>query len=289
MSQHIFVNKKFFSTEDAHISCLDSGYQYGDGLFETMLCLGGRIIGLDRHLERLFSSLAFFKFTLDFSKQDLASWISQTLAKNNMEKKDAYIKVMVSRRGLGQGLSFDTKRPPNIVIIVRKLVPYPEHCYREGINIIRSPILRSSLSNVCYRHKLLNYFENIYSKNEANARGASEAIFLSRDNLVLEGATSNLFIVNGRNITTPPLSYNILPGTTREAVIDICRAKSLNLGEKKFDLLQLLRSDEVFLTNSLMGVMPVSSMDGKKISDGSPGPYTRLVMDLYQSYLAGQL
>jgi len=285
MSQYIFINKKFLTPGRAKIDVQDSGFQYGDGLFETMCSYRGKIIALQKHLDRLFSSLDFFGYRLHFSKEDVTNWVIKTLEKNNLKKSDAYIKIMVSRGGLGPNLSFDTRAKPNVIIIARKLSPYPAHWYREGVKVIRASVARAALTNHCYRHKLLNYFESLYAKNEARARGAAEALFLTTNRLVLEGATSNIFMVKGKNIYTPPLTYNILPGITREIIVNIGKKNRLNTRERKFDYLELCRSDEVFLTNSIMGVMPVSSIDGKMVSNGKPGPTTRLLMGLYKSGL----
>ncbi|MGM0366120.1 MAG: aminotransferase class IV [Actinomycetota bacterium] len=283
MSKYIFINRKFLPEGKAKIDVGDSGFQYGDGLFETMPSLEGKIIALQKHLDRLFSSLAFFGYTLNFSKEDMAAWIASTVQKNNFKKSDAYIKVMVSRGGLGNALSFDTPCKPNVVIISRKLSPYPARYYREGVGVVRSSIARTAFSNPCYRHKLLNYFESIYAKNEARSRGAAEALFLTRDRMVLEGSVSNIFMVKGKNIYTPPLIYNILPGITREAVINIGRKNGLDIKQRKFDFLELGRCDEAFLTNSLMGVMPVRSIEAKELSGAKPGLVTRFLMDLYKS------
>ncbi len=285
MSQWIFINKTFFKPDQARIGIEDSGYQYGDGLFETMPSLGGNIIALQKHLDRLFSSLDFFGYTVDFSKEDVKRWLLATLEKNHLGKRDAYIKIMVSRGGLGPRLSFQTSHQPNIIIIARALSPYPLSHYRHGAKVIKSSIMRTCFSNPCYRHKLLNYFECVYAKNEANAGGALEALFLAQDGTVLEGATSNVFMVHKKHIYTPPLQYNILPGTVRETILQLGQKNQLPVKEEKFGLPQLCASDEAFLTNSLMGIMPVTSIGRKNIGHGKPGPYTRRLMELYQSYL----
>jgi len=133
-----------------------------------------------------------------------------------------------------------------------------------------------------YSHKLINYFENIYAKDEARRNGAKEAIFLTRDRLVLEGASSNIFYVKGNTVFTPPLTQNILPGITRKAVIDLCRENGIRVKERKIYYLDFIKADEIFKTSSIAEVVPVRKVDRFEYGKRIPGDITLRIMELYR-------
>ncbi|MCG9479773.1 MAG: aminotransferase class IV [Actinomycetia bacterium] len=286
MSYSIMVNGKFYSSRQACLPVEDRGFLFGDGLFETMRTYNGRVFGIERHIKRLFSSLHALDYNISFNPGKLTDLIGASINKNGLQSGQGYVKVIVTR-GMHKGkISFSQTTSPNIIIIAKELKPYPQDLYRQGARIIRSSIVRPSFSNPAYRHKLLNYFESTYAKNEAEKKDALEAIFLTRDRMVLEGATSNIFIVKGKRIYTPPLTYNLLPGITREIVLDICRQNNMPAREKKFDFFELMRSDEVFVTNSLMEVMPVTFIESSPVSNARTGPLTRQLMALYRNMVS---
>jgi branched-subunit amino acid aminotransferase/4-amino-4-deoxychorismate lyase len=128
----------------------------------------------------------------------------------------------------------------------------------------------------------MNYFENLYEKNRAYSQGAFEPIFLTRDKLVLEGATTNIFIVKGAAIYTPPLTQNILGGITRKVILQLCRANRIRTWEKKIHYRDLINANEVFLTNSVAGIIPVKKVDVHKISGTLSGKMTSRISDLYR-------
>ncbi|GAH95519.1 unnamed protein product, partial [marine sediment metagenome] len=229
MFKYVFISGKLVIESKAKIPVRDRGFLYGDGLFETLRSYGGYIFMLDAHLERLFFSLKVLKYNLPFDKEYIKDALRKTIDKNNLGKRDAYIKIIVTR-GIHSGeLHFGGGYKPNLVIIADSLTHYPEVDYTEGINITTSSIRRPQVGSPLYCHKLLNYFENIFAKNEAHYNRSQEAVFLTRDHLVLEGATSNIFFVKGNIVYTPPLTQNILPGITREVVIKICRENGIKV------------------------------------------------------------
>ena len=197
--------------------------------------------------------------------------------------KDAYIKIIVTR-GIHSGeLHFDKYYKPNLIIIADSLTPYPEDDYTKGVNIISSSVIRQAAGSPIYSHKLLNYFENIFAKDEAHYKGAQEAIFLTRDRLVLEGASSNIFFVKGNTVYTPPLTQNILPGITRDVVLNICRENGIRVRQRKIHYRDIINADEVFKTSSIAGIVPVRKIDHFTITGEIPGKITTKLMELYLS------
>ena len=283
MFNHIFVNGKLLIESKAGIPVRDRGFLYGDGLFETLRSYKGFVFMLDSHLERLFHSLKILKYNLPFDKEYIKEALKKTINKNNLAGKDAYIKIIVTG-GIHSGeLHFRGRYRANLIIITDILNTYPERDYTEGINIASSSIRRSSIGNPLYFHKLLNYFENIFAKDEAHYNEAQEAIFLTKDHLVLEGASSNIFYVKGNTVYTPPLTQNILPGITREVVIDICNENRIKVRQKKIHYRDIINADEAFKTSSIAGIVPVKKIDRFALAGEIPGGITARLMESYIS------
>ncbi|MDD5622170.1 MAG: aminotransferase class IV [Actinomycetota bacterium] len=281
MSSHIFINGKLFTGSRAAVPVKDRGFLYGDGLFETLRSFKGSVFMLDSHLDRLFHSLKILKYDTAFDKEYIKEALKKTIAKNNLNVRDAYIKIIVTR-GIHKGeLHFKGNFRANLIIIADALDEYPEKDYTEGIKIISSSIRRPSPGNPLYSHKLLNYFENIFAKDEADHNKAQEAIFLTGDHLVLEGASSNIFYVKRNTVYTPPLTQNILPGITRQMVIELCAKKRIKVKQKNIHYRDMINADEVFKTSSIAGIVPVKKIDRFVLTGKVPGCITAELMVSY--------
>jgi len=281
---YIYVNDKYVPAEKAAVHAYDAGFLYGDGLFETLRAYRtGGIFAFDLHLDRFFSSMYLLKYNPYFDRDFLKERTEGLLKKNGLGRSDAYIKIIVTRARYRNRFEFDFWCRPNLIIIAKKFTPYPVKFYNTGIKIVNSSIKRNPVGNELYRHKLLNYFENIYAKNEAYAAGGQEAFFSARDRSVLECASSNIFTVRDNRVFTPTLTQNILPGVTRKLVIDICKDRKINFSERRLHYYNLVEADEIFITSSLMEIMPVKEVDGHAIGCGKvPGPVTDLVSMEYK-------
>ena len=286
MNEYIFINNIYADSKKALFPISsDCGFVFGDGLFETMKARNGNIPSFDLHLDRLFSSMLQLRYNTDFfTSENIRSAVFKLLLKNDLLGTDAYIKIVVTRSSYGHKLIFDPKSKPGLIIFAKKLMGYPDDFYKTGVNVFTCSIKRNAFGNDIYRHKLINYFENVLAKNEAAANQAQEALFTTRDKAVLEGAVSNLFTVKGGKVFTPPLTQNILPGITRQLVIDICHKNKIKFAEKRIHYFNLLEADEVFLTNSIMEIMPVKRVDSYAVGLGAvPGPLTAKIHKLYRS------
>jgi branched-chain amino acid aminotransferase len=282
MVDHVYINGRFHTSAKAKISIEDRGFLYGDGVFETMRSYKGKVFMLFMHLERLFHSLKVLKFNPGFDQRTVIDALYKTMAKSGLAKKDAYLKVMVTRGKHSGALHFSQDGNCSLVIIVKKLKPYPEEYYTKGTDIISSCIKRQDLGEQVYGHKLMNYFENLYEKDRAYSQGAFEPVFLTRDKLVLEGATTNIFMVKRSAVYTPPLSQNILGGITRKVILQLCRANRIRTLEKKIHYRDLINTHEAFLTNSVAGIIPVKKVDVHEIGSAVPGKITSRLSDLYR-------
>lgn len=284
INKYIYFNGKFVLEEKAIFNIKNVGFLYGDGLFETMASYNGNIFGFDLHIERLFSSLNELRYNICFSKDFIKEKTIELLKRNGLLNSNAYLKIIVYRENYKEKFKFDFWSKPNLIIIARKLIPYPEEFYKNGIKIIQSSIKRTCYNNVIYRHKLLNYFENIYAKNEAYMQSADDALFVTKDKVVLECTSSNIFMVKNDIIYTPPITLNILPGITRKVIIDICKKNKIRVIQRKLHYYNLLEADEIFLTNSIAQILPVKGIDNHFINSNKnmPGEITATLIKEYK-------
>lgn len=284
MAEFIYINGRHYRSSHALISVNDAGFLYGDGLYETLRGYSGNLFAFDMHLERLFSSMQQLGYNPDFNREDIKNATHKLLSANGLLNADSYIKIIVTRNSYEKRFAFSYSIKPCLVIIARTLTPYAAEFYENGIDVFSTSIRRPAVGNDMYRHKLLSYFENIYAKNEAYSNQAQEAFFMTRDRAILEGASSNIFMVKDSKVFTTPLSQNILPGITRKTVIDICRDYKIAISEKRLHYYNLMEADEIFITSAIMEIMPVRKVDSHKISNAKmPGTVTKTISDIYKS------
>ncbi len=173
---------------------------------------------------------------------------------------------------------------PTTLIQVKPLTPYDAKLYEEGMSLVVSNYKRSTSCPIS-RHKTTNLLKSIMMKEEAKKRSAHEAIIINTDEHVAECVVSNIFFVNNGRVVTPSTDTNILPGITRRTVLDICNDSNIPISEEYFMVEKLLKSDEVFITNSLMEIMPVSRIDDYQIGKTIPGEITRQLMKAYKQLI----
>lgn len=286
MFDFVFINDRLVSKRAAKISIFNSGFLYGDGIFETLRSYNGKIFALDRHLGRLFLTANALRLRLGFDEGYIEDAIAKTLKKNQLNNSDAYIKVIISRGEYKKRLDIYSAAKPCLIVIVSRLKDFAQD--KKGVALISSSIKRDPFINELYRHKSLNYFENIYAKNQALRLGAYDAIFLTKDRYVLECSTSNIFCVTKRKIMTPPLNQNILPGITRGLIKDICRKERIRLAERKLHYSDLIQAEEVFITNSIIEMLPVSRIDIHDIGKQIPGTMTSFLGGKYRDLVDGK-
>ncbi len=273
----VYLNGEFVERERATVSAFDRGFLYGDGLFETVRAVGGVPFMLAEHLARMAGSADALGIAMPDTGA-VAAAIGRLIELNALT--DAYVRITLSRGEHTGALAPDEPPEPTLLIEARKLHPYPAEMYERGANVVVAESVRHSGSAVS-RHKTTSYVACILARREAKERGADEAILLDRDGHVAEGATSNVFCVRDGRLLTPPLDLNILPGVTRATVIKLAGEVGIEVEEARFDAAALASADEVFLTNSLMGVMPVGSVGGEQLGP-TPGAVTAALMRDYE-------
>ena len=282
MSNFIFLNGKIISDIDANISSADRGFLYGDGIYETLRSYNGKPFKLADHLERMRHSARQLKISFDYTNADIGERINELLEKNHTQ--DAYIRITLSRGSGGGRLQMDDNIEPTTLIQVKPFSPYDSKLYDEGMSLVVSDYKRSTTCPIS-RYKSTNLLQSILRKEEANKKSAHEAIILDTDGYVAECVVSNIFMVSAGSVVTPSLDTNILPGITRRMVLDICKNSGIPIDEEHFKIDVLIKADEVFITNSLMEIMPVSRIDDCKIGNPVTGRITQQLMNAYKRFV----
>ena len=279
MTKFIFLNDKIIPDTDGNISSGDRGFLYGDGIFETLRSYDGEPFKLAEHMERMRHSAKELMIVFEYTNTEISEIIKKLIDKNNI--RNAYMRITLSRGAGGIGLGISNNHKPTLLIQIKSFTPYEKKLYNEGMSLVVSNCRRSTSCPISC-HKTTNLLKSILLKEEANRKSAHEAIILNTDGYVAECVVSNVFMVSDGSVVTPSLDTNILPGITRRTVLDICRDSGIPVSEECFMIETLLKADEVFITNSLMEIMPVSRIEGSKIEKTIPGKITQQIMSTYQ-------
>ncbi len=277
MSEIVYLNGSLVPRSQASISALDYGFLYGFGLFETMRAYGGRVFRLDSHLSRLAHSAEILE--LPIGSLDLKSAVMDTIQANQLG--DARIRITIS---IGEGEIApdpDTCNKPTVLILAGHYQPYPERVYQKGFRAIVSSIRRNSQSPLS-RLKSANYLESMLARQEARAAGVDEALCLNEKGLLAEASMSNIFLATDGILRTPGQGSGILPGITRETVLELASQLGIETFEDDIRLDELFHAQEAFLTNSLIEIMPLTEIDGKPVGSGKPESLTKRLMAAYR-------
>lgn len=270
----VFLNNGLVDADKALIPAADSGLLYGAGLFETMQCCNGVVFSLDNHLDRLFSSAKALSINLTYDRDFITEAIYQTLKANVLT--EARIRLTVT-----SGAVSGTEQPKSTLLITAaKFQPYPAEYYAKGILAVLSPYRQNNFDPLC-GHKTLNYYSRILVLDFARKAHATEALWFTTDNRLAEGCISNVFLVKDSILYTPPVETPVLAGVARKAVRELAMKISLDFVEKDLYINDCLEADEVFLTNVIMQIMPVTQIEKHSVSSGQPGPVTKRIQKLF--------
>jgi aminodeoxychorismate lyase len=240
------------------IPATDRSYLFGDGLFETILVKDNQPIFLAEHLTRLQASGTFFDYDLPPNEQ-LAEDVHAVIAANAIETGS--IRLTVSQQE-SQGLLATAQSRPNILITYRRGSAYTPEQYQSGFHAIIAEATRRNEHSPLSVHKTANYADNILARKEALGRGADEAILINTSGNLTEGSVANLFLVKDQIVLTPLITDGVLPGILRQKVLGLCDTLAIARREETLSLEALQSADEAFLTNSLMGIMPLATIEG---------------------------
>ena len=281
MPVRVWINGQLCDEASACISVFDRGFLYGDSIYEVMrTAAGGRPVDLDAHLERLRRSAQAIALPLP-EAASLRAAIFETLG--SAENAESYVRVIVTR-GAGEiGLDTNLAEAPTTLVIARPLALPPAEYYEKGASIRIVEVQRTPRRAMDPAVKSGNYLNNIMALAEARRAGAYEAVMCDASGRVAEGSSSNVFAVRAGKLYTPALEIGLLAGITRQRVIELAEVDGLEVEECALSPDELRGADEIFITSSIRGVLPIGEVDG--VSIPAPGPLTSRVMRRYATYL----
>jgi branched-chain amino acid aminotransferase len=275
----IYLNGRFVSERDARVSVFDRCFLYGDGVFEGIAVWNRKPFLADRHLDRLDQGLAFLRIDAPHKRGEWLALLAQSIEHNDMQ--DGYLRLQVSR---GAGMSSikwqrHLLRDPNpavTIIPIRGFKDYYAGLFAQnqsnGLRAVTASRPRISNDAIPNAIKHCNYLDSVIGAIEVADRGADLGICVDRDGRVTEGIAYNLFGVWKGAVRTPPVERDILPGVTRQALLELARTGGLEADESDFTAADLYAADEVFISSTLELAVPVVEIDGRAIGTGRPGP-----------------
>jgi len=280
----VYLNNKIIDEKDAAVSIHDRGFTHGDGLFETMKAVDGEIIFYDEHIDRMLTGTMVIKIELPYSSEAILDSCHKLLKENRL--KNARIRITLSRGVPAKktGLpTFNDEYSSTFLITVSPLSPNLKELRKTGYRCTVSSIRRdesSPLSGI----KCLSYLDNLYARHHARADGFDEAIILNTKGRVAECSMSNIFMVANGKIITPSLLEGQLLGVTEAKLIEAAKEKGLKIKRQRISLERLRQADEVFVTNSIIDIIPVLWINRKKIGSGKAGPVTKKLMRIFDEF-----
>lgn len=267
----IYLNGNFIEQEEARVNILDPGFLYGQGLFETMRVYNESVFRIDSHIQRLLKSLAIINIKLALEAKVLKEAVKECLKKNGL--KDAYVRLT-----LWQG-----EDKINIAILAKSYDFLKKEDYQKGFKAIISGAFRQNELSALSRIKSSNYLHLLLAYQEAKKNRADEALLLNTGGFLAEASRANIFLVKDNCLVTPSLDCGVLPGITRDTVLAIAGKEKLKVIETKIRRADLEKSDEAFLTNSLLEIMPLVALENKPINKATPGRITELILKRYRA------
>jgi branched-chain amino acid aminotransferase len=279
----VYVSGTWRDAAEATVSVFDHGLLYGDGVFEGIRAYNGRVFKLERHIDRLFDSAKAIRLEIPHSHADVCELVLETCRRNAIS--DGYIRLVVTR-GPGD-LGIDPRKCPRaeLIVIARQLTMYAAAA--RGIRVVTSTFRRNAPDATSPSIKSLNYLNNILARIEANDRGADEALMLDGQGYVAEATVDNFFIVTEDALLTPPTATN-LKGITRETLLEVAASLGIKAEVRPFTLFDVWTSKEAFICGTGAEVVPVLSVDGRKIGAGNIGPITTRIVAGYHDVVRSQ-
>jgi branched-subunit amino acid aminotransferase/4-amino-4-deoxychorismate lyase len=291
----VWINGTFKDDAEAGVSLRDSGLLHGAGVFTTMRAYGGHIFRLEHHLRRLRDSCEALFIPLQHQDDALSLAADELLKRNKLS--DARLRLTVTRGAVSQDALHGMRLDPTTFLTAAPLEAYLREYYERGMTVILLDEQKANPYDLQAGHKTLNYFSRLAALRAATQRQAGEALWFNVHNFLQSGSIANVFLVEHGTLVTPPTPSelreaslaeatpysrsNVLPGITRGAVVDIAHAEGIDVRAEAIDVNRLLAADELFLTNSIMGIMPVCRIERHAVGADKPGPVTRKLAEAY--------
>ena len=269
----VYLNGEYLPLSEAKVSVLDRGFLFGDGIYEVIPAYFGKLFCLEAHLQRLNNSLNAIRLTVAFNTQQWLDILQPLL----IEGEAQYIYLQITR-GVAdtRDHAFPEQCQPTIFAMCSAIAPFPRE---NGVQAITLDDMRWALCSI----KATTLLANILLRQEAVDQACAEAILI-KDGYATEGAASNIFAVIDNILLTPANSNDILPGITRDVIIDLAKINGISLRVGPILEADLRRANEIWLTSSTREILPVITLDNKPVGDGQVGPAWQAMQKLFQEY-----
>lgn len=280
MSDFVYLSGRLVPSEEATVSVFDAGFSHGAGLFETLRAYNGRVMSLVDHVERLNHSASVLEIPVALDVEQIRDAAEQLMEANDL--REARLRLTVTPGDVprpGEDPSED--RAPTVLLVAEQVRPYSKELYDAGMRVCICPY-RQNPHDPLAGHKTLGYLPRLLAMKDAGAKRCHESLWFTTDNRLAEGSVSNVFTVRDGGLITPPVDTPILPGTVRKSIIELATANGIGVTEAAINIDELLASSEVFLTGSVLEVMPVTAIERHTVGGGAPGDLTRQLAEWYR-------
>jgi branched-chain amino acid aminotransferase len=277
----IWIDGSIVDEGAAHVAVTDHGLLYGDGIFEGMRVIAGRVFRIERHLDRLEFGARTLLLTLPYAREEIRRIVEDTV--RAFGEREAYVRLVVTRGEGPLGVDPTTCPRAKLFCIVNTIKLFSEEQRERGLDMITSSYRRPSADVLDVRVKSLNYLGSVLAKLEARQHGADEALLLNQSGHIAEAAVANVFALRGQQLATPPASDGCLEGINRGAVMELALKLGLSVKEHSIGRADLFQADEVFLTGSGAGLVAVRSLDGRILGVGKRGEVTAQLSSLHRA------
>lgn len=274
----VYLNGEYLPLEEAKISVLDRGFLFADGVYEVIPAYGGRLLRLQEHMDRLQTNLDAIRLANPLLAEEWNNIFERLLKDNPSEDQSVYLQVtrgVAAKRNHG----FPDEVTQTVFIMVNELQAVNKEELRPGVSAITLDDIRWKACNI----KSISLLGNILLRQQAHDNNAAEAILINDGNAV-EGAASNVFIVKDNVIITPPTSFCLLPGVTRDLILELAKKHHFKYQVRDIVEDELFSADEIWLTSSTKEILPVVELNAKPVANGQSGPMWERMIDVYQTY-----
>jgi D-alanine transaminase len=259
------------------VSVLDRGFIFGDGVYEVIPAYQGNLFRLNEHLARLQNSLDAIRIKNPYTNDQWQNMLAELVTKNGGGDLSVYLQV--TRGSAQRDHALPANVEPTVFAMANPLQPPKPQDLQNGIKAITTVDDRWLNCHI----KAISLLPNVLLRQKAIDAGATEAILL-RNGEATEGAASNLFIVENNVLITPPNGPCLLPGITRDVILELAQKAHISCKEAPISEQQLREADEIWITSSTKEIMPVTSLDNEPVGNGKPGPLWHQVVELFQQF-----
>lgn len=284
MGTLVAIDGKLCPPAEQVISVFDRGFLYGDSVFETLRTYGGKPFELEAHLERLVNSARLVFIPLPLDKAALGQEVEAAVTAGG--NAESYVRLMLTRGQGSIGLDPALADRPRRVIIVQPLNVPPAASYADGVSAVSYRTQRNTDSTSAEGAKIGNYLVSVLAMREAAKVGAVEALVVDGAGRVLEGSSSNVFVVNGGKVITAPTTAGILAGITRHHVLQLAAEQGIEVELRAPTLDEARRADEIFISSSVRELMPIVRLDQRPVGDGRPGAVFQRLREAFRARVA---